>query len=137
MGFALPGAIAVQLVKPKQKVVAMCGDGGFLMNVQEIETAVRLKLPIIIVIWCDCDFGMISLKQSMEFGRSIYTIYNPDFVELAESFGGVGYKVRNTQEFQTILKKARDSEYVPIIIAVDVDYSRNDILLEDSNNFRI
>jgi len=138
MGFALPGAIAAQLVKPKQKVVAMCGDGGFLMNVQEIETAVRLKLPIIIVIWCDCDFGMISLKQSMEFGRSVFTRFtNPDFVRLAESFGAVGYKVRNTQEFQTILKKARDSEYVPIIIAVDVDYSRNDILLEDSNNFRI
>jgi len=138
MGFALPGAIAAQLVKPKQKVVAMCGDGGFLMNVQEIETAVRLKLPIIIVIWCDCDFGMISLKQSMEFGRSVFTRFtNPDFVELAESFGAVEYKVRNTQEFQTILKKARDSEYVPIIIAVDVDYSRNDILLEDSNNFRI
>ena len=108
------------------------------MNVQEIETAVRLKLPIIIVIWCDCDFGMISLKQSMEFGRSVFTRFtNPDFVRLAESFGAVGYKVRNTQEFQTILKKARDSEYVPIIIAVDVDYSRNDILLEDSNNFRI
>jgi acetolactate synthase-1/2/3 large subunit len=138
MGFALPGAIAAQLVKPKQKVVAMCGDGGFLMNIQEIETAVRLKLPIIVVIWCDCDFGMISLKQSMEFGRSVFTRFtNPDFVKLAESFGAVGYKVRNTQEFQTILKKARDSEYVPIIIAVDVDYSRNDILLEDSNNFRI
>ncbi|MGH9978115.1 MAG: thiamine pyrophosphate-dependent enzyme, partial [Nitrososphaeraceae archaeon] len=83
-------------------------------------------------------FGMISLKQSMEFGRTAFTRFtNPDFVKLAESFGAVGYKVRYTQEFQTILKKARDSVSIPILIAVDVDYSRNDILLEDSSNFRI
>lgn len=138
MGFALPGAITAQLVKPKQKVVAMCGDGGFLMNVQEIETAVRLKLPIIVIIWCDCDFGMISLKQFMEFGRTAFTRFtNPDFVKLAESFGAVGYKVNSTQEFQRVLRKARDSVAVPVIIAIDVDYSRNDILLEDSNSFRI
>lgn len=138
MGFALPGAIAAQLVKPKQKVVAMCGDGGFLMNVQELETAVRLKLPIIVVIWCDSDFGMISLKQSMEFGRTAFTRFtNPDFVKLAESFGATGYKVKNTQEFRRILEKARDSVSIPVIIAIDVDYSRNNILLEDSNSLRI
>lgn len=138
MGFALPGAIAAQVVKPKQKVVAMCGDGGFLMNVQELETAVRLKLPIIVVIWCDCDFGMISLKQSMEFGRTAFTKFtNPDFVKLAESFGAAGYRIKNTQEFQMILEKARDSVSVPVIIAIDVDYSRNNILLEDSNSLRI
>jgi acetolactate synthase-1/2/3 large subunit len=138
MGFALPGAITAQLVNPKRKVVVMCGDGGFLMNVQEIETAVRLKLPIIVVIWCDSDFGMISLKQSMEFGRTAFTRFtNPDFVKLAESFGAHGYRVKNTQEFQTILKKARNSESVPVIIAIDVDYSRNGILLEDSNSLRI
>lgn len=135
MGFALPGAIAAQLVKPEQKVVVMCGDGGFLMNVQEIETAVRLKLPIIIVIWCDGDFGMISLKQSMEFGRSAYTRFdNPDFVKLAESFGGVGYKVKSTKEFSTVLGKAKDSKSAPVIIAVDVDYSGNYRLLEGSKD---
>ena len=138
MGFALPGAIAAQLVKPKQKVVAMCGDGGFLMNVQELETAVRLKLPIIVVIWCDSDFGMISLKQSMEFGRTAFTRFtNPDFVKLAESFGATGYKVKNTQEFRRTLEKAMDSVSIPVIIAIDVDYSRNNILLEDSNSLRI
>lgn len=138
MGFALPGAIAAQLVKPKQKVVAMCGDGGFLINVLELETAARLKLPIIVVIWCDRDFGMISLKQSMEFGRTAFTKFtNPDFVKLAESFGAAGYKIKNTQEFQMVLEKARDSVSVPIIIAIDVDYSRNKILLEDSNSLRI
>jgi acetolactate synthase-1/2/3 large subunit len=138
MGFALPGAIAAQLVNLKRKVVVMCGDGGFLMNLQEIETAVRLNLPIIIIIWCDGDFGMISLKQSMEFGRTAFTRFkNPDFVKLAESFGVRGYRVKSTPEFQTILKKARNSESVPVIIAIDVDYSRNGILLEDSNSLRI
>jgi acetolactate synthase I/II/III large subunit len=136
MGFALPGAIAAQLVKRKQKVVAMCGDGGFLMNVQEVETAVRLKLPIIIVIWCDNDFGMISLKQSMEFGRSAFTKFtNPNFVRLAESFGALGYKVRSSEEFSKILRKAKNSTSAPAIISVDVDYSRNRILLEEGNRF--
>ena len=131
MGFALPGAISAQLVKPKQKVVAMCGDGSFLMNVQEVETAVRLNLPIIIVVWCDYDFGIISLKQSMEFGRSAYTKFNnPDFVKLAESFGAIGYRAKTTEEFSKILEKAKNSTSVPVIIAIDVDYSANSILLE-------
>jgi acetolactate synthase-1/2/3 large subunit len=133
MGFALPGIIVAQLVKPKQKVVAMCGDGGFLMNVQELETAVRLKLPIIVIIWCDQDFGMISLKQSMEFGRSAFTEFNnPDFVKLAESFGAIGYRVRSTREFFKILEEAKKSTSVPVIISIDVDYSRNRILLENN-----
>jgi acetolactate synthase I/II/III large subunit len=133
MGFALPGAISAQLVKPKQKVVAMCGDGSFLMNVQEVETAVRLNLPIIIVVWCDYDFGIISLKQSMEFGRSAYTKFNnPDFVKLAESFGAIGYRAKNTEEFSKLLEKAKDSTSVPVIVAIDVDYSANSILLESS-----
>jgi acetolactate synthase I/II/III large subunit len=92
-------------------------------------------LPIIIVIWCDGDFGMISLKQSMEFGRSAYTQFdNPDFVKLAESFGAVGYKVRSTEEFSTVLGKAKDSKSAPVIIAVDVDYSGNYRLLEGSKD---
>ena len=133
MGFALPGAISAQLVKPKQKVVAMCGDGSFLMNLQEVETAVRLNLPIIIVVWCDYDFGIISLKQSMEFGRSAYTKFNnPDFVKLAESFGAIGYRAKNTEEFSKVLEKAKNSTTVPVIIAIDVDYSANSILLESS-----
>ncbi|MFZ0221481.1 MAG: thiamine pyrophosphate-dependent enzyme [Candidatus Nitrosopolaris sp.] len=76
MGFALPGAIAIKLARPNQKVVAMYGDGGFLMNVQELETATRLKLPVIVVIWCDSDLGMISLKQIDEFGRSAFTRFD-------------------------------------------------------------
>jgi acetolactate synthase-1/2/3 large subunit len=133
MGFALPGAIAAQLAKPNQKVLAMCGDGGFLMNVQEIETAVRLKLPIIVIVWCDCDFGMISLKQIDEFGKSAFTRFNnPNFVMLAQSFGAVGYDVKSTEDFHNILEKAKKSINVPVIISINVDYSRNRILLDDN-----
>src|SRR5215471_35458 len=132
MGFALPGAIAAQLARPNQKVVAMCGDAGFLMNVQELETAVRLNLPIIIVVWCDSDLGMISLKQIDEFGKSAFTKFNnPDFVKLAESFGAIGYSVKCTEEFPIVLKKAKSTDK-PVIVSVDVDYSRNRILLDDN-----
>lgn len=135
MGFALPGAIAAQLVRPNQKIVVMCGDGAFLMNVQELETAVRLQLPIIIIIWCDSEFGMISLKQIHEFGRSAFTRFNnPDFVTLAQSFGAIGYYVKSTEEFSKILEKAKESTSVPVIIAIDVDSSRNQILLNDDSN---
>jgi acetolactate synthase I/II/III large subunit len=133
MGFALPGAIAAQLARSNQKIVAMCGDGGFLMNVQEIETAVRLKLPIIIIVWCDCDFGMISLKQIDEFGKSAFTRFNnPNFVTLPQSFGAIGYDVKSTNDFCNILEKAKESTSVPVIISVGVDHSRNRILLDDN-----
>ena len=133
MGFALPAAIAAQLVDPSHKIVVMCGDGGFLMNVQEIETAVRLRLPIIVIVWCDYDYGMISLKQIYEFGRSAFTKFNnPNFVKLAESFGAIGYNVRSTEEFSKVLEKAKLSKSSPVIISIDVDYSRNRLLLDDS-----
>lgn len=133
MGFALPGAIAAQLAFPERKVVAMCGDGGFLMNVQELETAVRLKLPIIIVIWCDKEFGVIALKQIDEFGRKAFTEFNnPDFEKLAGSFGAVGYAVKSTPEFPEILELAKMSKDLPVVISVDIDYSRNKILLDDN-----
>jgi acetolactate synthase I/II/III large subunit len=133
MGFALPGAIAAQLARPNEKIIAMCGDGGFLMNVQEIDTAVRLKLPIITIVWCDCDFGMISLKQIDEFGKSAFTRFNnPNFVTLAQSFGAVGYDVKSTKDFCNILEKAKESTSVPVIISVGEDYSRNRILLDDN-----
>jgi len=132
MGFSVPGAIAAQLVFPNKTIVVMCGDGAFLMNIQELETAVRLKLPIIIIVWCDNEFGLIALKQEMEFGQTCFTKFrNPDFVKLAESFGAIGYKVNSTDEFLSSLDKAKQSENTPVIIAVDVDCSRNSILLND------
>lgn len=132
MGFALPGAIAAQLAFPHRKIVVMCGDGGFLMNVQELETAVRLRLPLIVVIWCDREYGVISLKQIEEFGKKAFTEFNnPDFVKLAHSFGAIGYEARSVREFSYFFKKAKMSKHIPVIISVDVDYSRNRILLND------
>ena len=111
----------------------MCGDGGFLMNVQELETAIRLKLPIIVVVWCDSDFGMISLKQKYEFGISAFTRFdNPDFVKLGEIYSAIGHNVKSTIEFLKILEKANQSTSIPVIISINVDYSRNRILLDDS-----
>ncbi len=133
MGFSLPGAIVAQLVYQDRTIVAMCGDGAFLMNLQEVETAVRLKLPIIIIIWCDREFGLISLKQMDEFGRTAFTSFNnPDFVMLAKSFGAKGYSVSSTKDFPGIMEKAKQSKETPIIISIDVDYSRNGILIDDN-----
>jgi len=132
MGFALPGVIAAKLVYPKKTIVAMTGDGGFLMNVQEIETAIRLKLSVIIVVWVDNDFNLISTKQKHEFGKSVFTEFgNPNFVQIAESFGAVGFHVNSPQELSQVLESAKAISDKPTIIAVDVDYSRNEVLLDD------
>lgn len=134
MGFALPGAIAAQIVRPNRKVVVMCGDGGFLLNVQEMENAVRLQLPIISIIWCDSDLGLISLKQNQKFGKNAFTQFNnPDFVKLARSFGAIEYHVKSTEEFPKILDKAKSSKSIPVILEIDVDSSWNQILLNDEN----
>ena len=133
MGFALPGAISAKLAYPEKKIMAMTGDGGFLMNVQELETAVRLKLPIIVVVWVDSDYNLISLKQTHEYGKSVFTRFgNPDFVKLAESFGAAGFHVQSTEEFSEILDKCKSITDKPCLIAVDVDYSLNAVLLDDN-----
>ena len=104
------------------------------MNVQDLETAVRLQTPIIIVVWSDREYGMISLKQIDEFGKKAFTEFNnPDFVKLANSFGATGYAIKSTKEFSEILEEAKKSEKIPVVISVDVDYSRNKVLLD--NNF--
>lgn len=133
MGFALPGAIAAKLVYPEKSIVAMTGDGGFLMNVQEIETAVRLRIPIVVIVWVDDDYNLISLKEKHEFGKSVFTEFgNPNFVQIAESFGATGFHVKSAQEFTQTLEKVKAIQDKPVIIAVDVDYSRNAVLLDDT-----
>lgn len=125
MGIALPGAISAKLVHPDKKVVVVCGDGGFLMNSQEIETAMRLGLAIVIVIFDDSKYGMIEWKQQMHHKKSHGNDFtNPDFVKYAESFGAKGYKISKAEEFLKILKKAL-SEKTISIIDVPVDFSEN------------
>jgi acetolactate synthase-1/2/3 large subunit len=133
MGFSLPGVLAAKMIFPEKNIVGMTGDGGFLMNVQELETAVRLKLSVIVIVWVDNDLNLISTKQKHEFGTSVFTEFgNPDFVEIAQSFGAVGFHVKSTKEFSQVLDKAKSVSNKPVVIAVDVDYSRNEVLLDDS-----
>src|SRR5437773_9282641 len=94
MGIALPGAIAAKLVRPERKVVAFCGDGGFLMNVQELETAKRLGTAIVVVVLVDDRLGVIEVNERRQFGRTFGTVFgNPDFVQLARAFGLAGFGV--------------------------------------------
>lgn len=128
MGFALPTAIVAKLIHPEQHVVALCGDGGFMMNLQDLETACRLKLNVVVVIFNDNAYNLIKWKSEKKFGTSFGVSYtNPDFVRLAESFGAVGIKLKSSNEFEKVLRDAL-SKSVPVIIDVPIDYSNNEII---------
>jgi acetolactate synthase-1/2/3 large subunit len=134
MGIAVPGAIAARLVHPERHIVAVTGDAGFLMNSQEIETAVRCRLPLVILIWNDGSYGLIEWKQLNRFGRTAHVHFtNPDFVKYAEAFGGRGYRVGRTQDLQDILREALASDTVSIIDC-PVDYRENIKLTEQMGN---
>jgi acetolactate synthase-1/2/3 large subunit len=125
MGIAVPGAIAAKLLYPERRVIAATGDGGFLMNSQELETAVRLGLPLVILVWRDDGYGVIRWKQQMRFGRTSSVDFgNPDLVRYASSFGAVGYRVTEPSELRPILVDALNSK-VPAVIDCPVDYSEN------------
>jgi acetolactate synthase-1/2/3 large subunit len=123
MGIALPTAIAAKLVHPERHVVTVAGDGGFLMNVQELETAVRLRTPIVNVIWENSQYGSIVWKQEKKFGRHFGTDFtNPDFVKLADAFGMPGWRCESTEDFGARLRHALGLD-VPSLIVAPIDYS--------------
>jgi acetolactate synthase I/II/III large subunit len=125
MGFALPAAVAAKLVHPERKVVAVSGDGGFPMSCQELETARRLELAVVSVIFRDDGYNLIGWKQHSRFGReSGVSFGNPDFVALAGAFGARGYRVGAARELRPALKDALDFSG-PSVIDVPVDYSEN------------
>jgi acetolactate synthase-1/2/3 large subunit len=125
MGFALPAAIAATLVHPERRVVAVSGDGGFLMNCQELETATRLGLPVVNVIFRDGGYNLIQWKQLTHLGREVgVTFGNPDFVALAAAFGAKGYRVESARELGPILGDAL-AQPGPSIVDVPVDYGEN------------
>lgn len=128
MGIALPGAIGAKLAAPEKRVVAVSGDGGFLMNMQELETAKRLALPFVNVIVNDNGYGAIEWSQQRS-GKKTFGVKfgNPDFVKLAESFGAKGYRIERASEFEEILKNAIKNEELAVI-DVPVDYSENMVL---------
>ncbi|MBP1818549.1 acetolactate synthase large subunit [Mycobacterium sp. OAE908] len=125
MAFALPGAIGVKLAKPDVKVLAVVGDGAFLMNSQEIETAVRERIPLVVLVWEDGGYGLIEWKMDLELGEHHYIKFtNPDIVTYAESFGAKGYRITAADQLLPTLKKALDDDGVSLI-ACPVDYSEN------------
>ena len=128
MGIAVPGAIAAKLAYPEKGVVAVSGDAGFMMNSQEIETAIRCQAPIVVLIWNDSQYGLIEWKQQRRFGRSAYIDFkNPDFVQYAKSFGAEGVRIESAQQLLPALEKALNTNNVTIIDC-PVDYSQNDRL---------
>lgn len=125
MGIAVPGAIAAKLSFPERRVVAVTGDGGFLMNSQELETAVRLALPLVVLVWRDNGYGVIRWKQQLRFGRtSAVEFGNPDLVQYARSFGAIGYRVAEPSELRPVLEEALKSK-LPAVIDCPVDYAEN------------
>jgi acetolactate synthase-1/2/3 large subunit len=130
MGIALPTAIAAKLVHPRRNVVTVNGDGGFLMNVQELETAVRLRTPIVNVVWENSQFGSIVWKQDKKFGRHFGTDFtNPDFVKLADAFGMPAWRCEAVEDLGRHLRHALSLE-LPSLIVVPIDYSL-DISISD------
>jgi acetolactate synthase I/II/III large subunit len=131
MGIALPTAIAAKLVHPERKVVTVNGDGGFLMNVQELETATRLGTPIVNVIWENRQFGSIVWKQDKKFGRHFGTDFtNPDFVGLARSFGMPAWRIEAVDDFGPTLRRALALD-VPSLIVLPIDYSLDVAISEE------
>lgn len=125
MSFALPGALGVKLAQPEAKVLAVVGDGAFLMNSQEIETAVRERIPLVVLIWEDGGYGLIEWKMDLELGAHYYVKFNnPDVVKYAESFGAKGYRINSADELLPTLRAALDDDGVSLI-SCPVDYSEN------------
>ena len=130
MGFALPGAVAASMVNPEKRILAICGDAGFMMNVQEMETAKRLNCNMVVMVWEDHAYGLIAWKQTNEFGRHTELDFgNPDWLQLAGSFGWHGHYVSDSTALQESLETAF-SESGPSLVVVPIDYRENMILTE-------
>ncbi len=130
MAFAFPGAIGAKLAFPERKVLAVAGDAGFLMNSQELETAVREKIPVVVLVWVDGSYGLIKWKMDIELGHHSHVDFgNPDFVKLAESYGAKGYAIKRTEDLLPTLQRALEDNTVSVI-ACPVDYAQNKVLTD-------
>ncbi len=128
MGFALPGAIAADIVHPDRRILAIAGDAGFLMNVQEMETAVRIGSNIVVMVWEDKQYGLIAWKQETRFGRHTDLAFgNPDWGTLADAFGWNGHYVGNAADLAGTLEAAFDEDG-PSLVVIPIDYRENALL---------
>ncbi|MFD2617793.1 acetolactate synthase AlsS [Terrilactibacillus laevilacticus] len=126
LGVALPWAIAAALVNPEEKTVSISGDGGFLFSANELETAVRLKLPIVHFVWRDGTYDMVAFQQVMKYERTAGVDFGSvDVVKYAESFGAKGMRVNKPSELQDVMKEALAYQDGPVIVDVPIDYSEN------------
>jgi len=131
MGAGLPSAMASKMVFPDKKVVAVCGDGGFMMNSQELEMAVRLNLDLVVIILNDSAYGMIKWKQAgMGFENYGLDYKNPDFVKYAQSYGAFGHRPDSCEEFSEVLNRVVHEKGVHLI-DLAVDYSMNHAILNE------
>lgn len=129
MGAGLPSAMAASLVFPGKKVMAICGDGGFMMNFQELETAVHLGLNLVVLILVDNAYGMIKWKQDqMNFPSYGLDYANPDFVKYAESYSASGHQIKSAEDLIPVVQKCQKCGGVHVINC-PVDYSENDKIL--------
>lgn len=125
MGIAVPGGLAARLAHPDRRVVAVSGDGGFLMNAQELETARRLGAPFVNVVWTDGRYGLIELNQQRRFGRTFGVEFsNSDLVQYAAAFGLPAWRVGKAREFQPLLRRALELDR-PSLIEVPIDAREN------------
>ena len=130
MGFALPGAIAANLVYPERRVLAVCGDAGFLMNVQEMETAKRLGSQLTAMVWEDREYGLIAWKQENTFGRHTDLSFdNPDWSKLAEAFGWNGYTCTRSEDLRVVLEASFEADG-PSLVVIPIDYRENRLLTQ-------
>jgi len=128
MGFALPGAIAAGIVHPERRILAIAGDAGFLMNVQEMETAKRIGSNIVVLVWEDNEYGLIAWKQETHFGRHTELSFgNPDWEQLASAFGWNGHYVSRSEDFAATLETAFQ-ESGPSLVVIPIDYRENPLL---------
>ena len=128
MGFALPGAIAAGIVHPDRRILAIAGDAGFMMNVQEMETATRIGSNIVVLVWADNAYGLIAWKQETHFGRHTELSFgNPDWELLAQAFGWNGHYVSRSEDFAATLEGAFQ-ENGPSLVVIPIDYRENPLL---------
>lgn len=137
MGAGLPSAMMAAMLYPRRRVMAVCGDGGFMMNSQEMETAVRLRLNLVVVILEDRAYGMIRWKQAVDaFPDWGLTFGNPDFVKYAESYGAGGRRVERTEDLVPMLEAAFNAGGVQLVV-VPIDYVENTRVLVEELRGRV
>ena len=126
MGGSMPGALEAKRLQPKKNVVALCGDGGFMMSIQALATGVDIGVPFVVLLWQDDHYGLIRWKQEMHYRRESHVkLHNPDLAQLAAVYGCHSQKIKASEELVPALKAAFSRRDKPTVIVVPVDYSEN------------